>query len=755
VFYGNQRQVESDFIIRPNADPSEIRIAFEGAQSLQLDSGGDLLISAGAGSLRFAKPRIYQERGGTREEIAGGYVLIDSRTVGFALADYDPRRELIIDPVVYATLLGGPGSDGAWSLAVDSQGNAYVVGDAGGPTFPVSTSTGAVAGASDAFVAKLSPTGSQLLYSVILGGSLIDQGFGIAVDIAGNAYVTGRTASTDFPTTVAALHRNFRGGSHDAFMIKLDSAGSLVYSTYVGGAGLDGGWAIAVDAAGNAYTAGHTSSAPNTGGFLTAEFGSGITASGFVAKLNAAGSRLVYSVLLRSGTPYAIDLDEFGSAYVAGYTTGPGYPTTPGAFVTSPRGGGDWFITKLNPEGTDLSYSTLFGAGGYDWANGIAVDSAGSAYVSGMTDFEFGRVVRFNAAGSNVVYSTELGEIYSDFNDASSASLVLMPSGEVRVSSLSLSSTAEVARLDPGGSLLSTTSVAGVDGNYWPPAIRRDCQGDVYIAGSTGMPGFLTTAGAVQRIAGGSSDAFVLRLHEEDVVPGACTVSSATMNPAAPAAPESIASLFGQNLALSVQSAAKPLASLAGVTVRVRDSQGVDRQALLYYASPAQMNYVIPAGTAAGPARVTVTSGGAAVASTAIEVAPVAPGIFTANYSGYGVPAALVVRARLGAAQTIGYAFSCASNSCLPVPIDLGGPEDQVVLALFGTGIRGRTSSSVVSATVGGEQAPVLYAGPQSEFEGLDQVNLLLPRTLIGRGDVDVNLWVEGRLANAVSVRIQ
>src|SRR5438445_703660 len=253
VYYGNQQQLEYDFVVRPGANPNRIVLGFEGADRLEVDAQGDLVLHTAAGPIRQRKPVIYQEVGGVRKEIPGGYVLSGPQQVSFQLAAYDQSRPLVIDPVlVYSTYLGGSDRDAGLGIAVDAAGNAYVTGQTSSTNFP--TTAGAFQTAFgggfrdiDAFVTKLNSTGSALVYSTYLGGSCFDDGHGIAVDAAGNAYVTGRTCSTNFPTTAGAFQTTF-GGVNDASVTKINSTGSaLVYSTYLAGRGADNALGIADD----------------------------------------------------------------------------------------------------------------------------------------------------------------------------------------------------------------------------------------------------------------------------------------------------------------------------------------------------------------------------------------------------------------------------------------------------------------------------------------------------------------------------
>ena len=222
---------------------------------------------------------------------------------------------------------------------------------------------------------------------------------------------------------------------------------------------------------------------------------------------------------------------------------------------------------------------------------------------------------------------------------------------------------------------------------------------------------------------------------------------------------DSIATSFGTGLATaSITANTLPLPTeIAGTTVKVKDSAGTERLAPLLYVSPTQVNYLIPAGTALGAATVTITSGGGSVSSGIVLIKPVAPSLFAANGDGQGVAAALALRVKADGSQSYEEVvqFDAAQNRFIARPIDLGPESDQVYLVLFGTGIRSRSSLSAVIATIGGAYSAVSFAGMQPDFEGLDQVNVLVPRSLMGRGEVDVLLTVEAQMANPVRIQIK
>jgi len=301
VYHANQGQLEDDFVVGPGVDPSVIRLAVAGAEQVQLDDAGELVVHVPGGQLRQAAPVIYQDGPQGRQVVAGSYVLNDLGEIGFGVSAYDATRPLIIDPVlVYSTFLGGNGDDNGLAIAVDAGGNAYVSGftesTAGFPGTPGAFQRTFGGGFADAFLTKLNPTGTAVVYSTFLGGNGGDAGAGIAVDAAGNAFVTGLAESTNFPTTPDAFQRTFGGGQADAFVAKLNPTGTtLTYSTYLGGNSVDTSNGIAVDAAGNAFVTGETQSSnfPVTPGAFQPTLGGRNGA--FVTKLNAAGTALAYS----------------------------------------------------------------------------------------------------------------------------------------------------------------------------------------------------------------------------------------------------------------------------------------------------------------------------------------------------------------------------------------------------------------------------------------------------------------------------
>jgi hypothetical protein len=506
---------------------------------------------------------MYQEVDGVRREVSGGYVLKGTHQVSFQVAAYDASRPLVIDPVLfYSTYLGGSGIEHGYGVAVDTAGNAFVTGDTSSADFP--TTPGAFQTTiipAIAFVTKLNPTGSALVYSTFLGGSgTSDIGIGIAVDAAGDAYVTGFTNSSDFPTTPGAFQTAYGGGARDTFVTKLNPTGSgLMYSTHLG-SGDSTGNAIAVDAAGNAYVAGRAffSGFPTTSGAFQTGF-SGAAYAPYVTKLNPTGSGLVYSTLLGGSSngssprdqAFAIALDSAGDAYVSGISNSTTFPTTPGSFQTTFGGGiRDAFVTKLNPIGSGLVYSTYLGGNDDDDGFGIAVDSSGSAYVTGFTAstnfpttpgaFQttdpssinlHAFVTKFNPVGSApLVYSTYLGGNGSDSGQGVAVDSVgnayvtgyttstNFPTVNAIQPALGGGSDAFVTKVNPLGTGLVYSTYLGGSGNDNGFGIALDTlpNPNAYVAGDTGSTNFPTTPGAFQSTdpSSGNAHTFVAKITE-------------------------------------------------------------------------------------------------------------------------------------------------------------------------------------------------------------------------------------------------
>ena len=596
VYYGNQQQLEYDFVIAPGANPGPIRLQFAGAKKLKLTADGDLRAAAANGEIAFHKPVIYQILNGQRQTVRGQFSLLAKNTVGFNVAQYDHTKPLVIDPVlVYSTYFGTNLSAGA--VAVDSQGNVYVTGwstaflsgqnAAASGDLPVTPgvfqsgnhgfgcSIQNCSSGTNAYITKINAAGTALIYSTYLGGTVWDQGTGIAVDGAGNAYVTGVANSTDFPVTAGAFQTTNRAAGLDTtwtyttannstetspivvsngFVTKLNPTGTaLVYSTYLGGSGVKYPWvlgcienginncppydtagdyasSIAVDNSGNAYVTGTVNSTDfpvTSGAFQTVNHSSGyrsytfyIPSNAFVTKINASGTALVFSTYLggsgyygpnsTSGYPEAgegdvgnsIAIDSTGATYVTGSSFSADFPVTTGAFQTVNNAANAFqnaFITKLNPTGTALMYSTYLGGSGNSTANagdygtGISVDSLDNAYVTGY------------ASSKN--FPTSAGA-FQTVNNAAAGN----------------GSNAYIAKLNPTGTgLLYSTYLGGSDNGLVPypgdygTGIAVDSSGSAYVTGYAYSTNFPVTVGAFQIVNNAASlkldNAFVSKLN--------------------------------------------------------------------------------------------------------------------------------------------------------------------------------------------------------------------------------------------------
>jgi hypothetical protein len=560
VYYGNQRQLEYDFIVAPGANPHRIQFDVRGAKRIRRDEHGDLVlrIETGEGEIRWHKPVVYQEEGGKRQEIAARYAIRGTHRVTFELAKYDASRPLYIDPLMYSTYLGGSGGLGNYGggVAVDGAGNAYVTGNTTSSNFPVTpgafeTTCGNLY-CGNAFVTKINASGSALVYSTYLGsGNGGSTGYGITVDNAGDAYVTG-SAGINFSVTPSAFQTTCGNPNpsscENAFITKINPSGSaLVYSTYLGGSGSgpygDWGSVIAVNSAGNAYVTGWTSSTnfplmnPLQGVFGGGDF------DAFVTELNPTGSALVYSTYLGGNNRdcgYGIALDSAGNAYVTGCTFSTNFPVTPGAFQTACGGAcpvnSNAFVTEINPSGSALVYSTYLGGSGGDGGYGIAVDSAGNGYVTGYTnstDFpvtpgafqttcgnpsfcENAFITEINPSGSALVYSTYLGGSGTDVGQRIAVDSLnnAYVTGWTSSTNFPLMNPLQgvfgggqydafVTKLNPTGSALVYSTYLGGTAADEGEGVAVDGAGNAYVSGTTSSTNFPVTPGAFQTIYNG------------------------------------------------------------------------------------------------------------------------------------------------------------------------------------------------------------------------------------------------------------
>lgn len=560
VFYSTGSQLEYDLIVQPGADVSGIAFELEGARRIR-SRDGDVVVDFGMGELRCKRPLVYQEIDRKRRLIEAGYVLSGSH-VRFKVAPYDRSKPLIIDPVLdYGTYLGGSGNEWGYAITTDAIGDAYVTGMTQSSNFPVKGGTQLMPGVSlgEVFVTKLRPDSTGIVYSTYIGGdgaegNSVGYVGGIAVNDSGSAYVTGVTYSPNFPTTANSFQPAF--GTHDvcgagpaagycgdAFVLKLNPAGdSLVYSSFLGGSNHDEGKALAIDADGDAYVLGITTSSdfPTTSGafqrILQFE-------DAFISKISSDGSQLLYSTLL-GGSGYdlglALAVDASGRAHVTGMTESDDFPTR---YALQTKLGSPWdvFVAKLNPEGSDVEFSTLLGGVGTQEAMGIALGSSGNIYLAGYTDSadypvvnafqpDFaggggnGFVTKLDPDGSTILYSTFLGgndavsELDAIAVDSSGAAYVAGSGGSdfpIVNSVRSYAGGADIVltKLTPDGTGVYFSSFFGGTGYDLASAITLDRQDRLLLTGLTTSPNMPTASGFQRSVAGGS-DAFVLRFRQ-------------------------------------------------------------------------------------------------------------------------------------------------------------------------------------------------------------------------------------------------
>ena len=420
-YYGNQRQLEYDFVVAPKADPKPIRLHFAGARRLSLTKDGDLRVAANDGEIAFHKPVVYQTVNGDRLPVLGKFSLLGKSTATFSLGKYDSSKELVIDPTLeYSTLLIGSAISGdearIYGMNIDSNGDVFVTGWTTNADFPISTgafetSNNSIArlGQATAFVTKLNPSGTALIYSTFLGGNTLgdsEYGDDIAVDSSGNAYVTGVTMSLDFPVTAGAFQATRpNSGDYTGFVTKLNPDGtSLVYSTYLGGrtwiilhlsrwirrVGICGGVCRIIQFPGD-----------SRGISNHIQVDRGIRGEHVCLEAERPGKRLIYSTFiggtkdsfvaqLRIQERAAVAIDAAGNTYLEGVTDSTDFPVTQGAYQTTNPTYQSITISKLNPSGTALVFSTYLTGknevgGSYNQSGGIAVDSTGNVYITGIT----------------------------------------------------------------------------------------------------------------------------------------------------------------------------------------------------------------------------------------------------------------------------------------------------------------------------------------------------------------------------------
>ena len=546
-YYYDNGMLRYDYKVKAGADISQLKFRFEGQNRININSNGEVVLKTTSGDVTNGKIYAYQMDKDKKKEVTCKFEQKEDGTLGLKAEGYDEKKELIIDPLVYSTFIGGSGAyDYGNSIAVDASGNAYITGQTASLNFP--TTSGAYQTTyggfnQDAFVTKLNSDGSGLVYSTYIGGNYNDIGYSIALDTRGDAFITGQTSSTNFPISNDAYQTTLTSVVGNAFVTELNSTGTgLIYSTYIGGSyRTDGeyGFSIAVDGSGNAYITGWTDSPDyptTTGAYQTALSAS---ENAFVTKLNSTGTALIYSTLIGGSNiingdfGYAIAIDAAGNAYITGQAYSSDYPTTSGAYQTAPG----IFVTKVNPSGSDLIYSTCIGGCGI--GKSIAIDAGGNAYITGYTQCAYPSTSgAFQTASANCfvtkLNSTGSGLIYSTFIDGNQVnSIALDMSGNAYITgwtdspnfpttsdayqtTLNASPTpytygnAFITEFNSTGSGLVYSTYIGGNTFDVGNSIAIDGIGNAYITGETGSTNFPVTSGAYRNT---FTYGFVLKLN--------------------------------------------------------------------------------------------------------------------------------------------------------------------------------------------------------------------------------------------------
>ncbi|MDA1315337.1 MAG: SBBP repeat-containing protein [Acidobacteria bacterium] len=813
-------ELKATLTLQPWADAGRIRFAYQGAEVSLLEDGS-LSVETLSGFFHDAAPLAFQEVPGERHEVRVSYDLppagnTPANEYGFRLGRYDRSLPLTIDPsvVVYAGYLGGFRDDAGEGIALDSHGAAYIVGTSNslreGPTQGGPPPT-------DAFVIKIDAAGTGLAYAVRIGGDEEDRGCDIAVDEEGNAYLAGTTSSTEgsFPLR-GGFDMTFAGGFRDAFVLKLDPAGRSSYSSYIGGSQTDDGLGIAVDGVGSAYVSGETRSTEADGFPLAV--GPDLTHNGnsdaFVTKINPAGDAVVFSGYLGGDsreTALDIAVDPRGNAYVTGevFSDETTFPAMVGPGLTFGGGIRDAYVAKVRADGTGFDYVGYIGGASDDFGNGIAVDSAGYAYVTGTTfsieetfPVKVGPnlilaaandafVAKVSPTGVDLIFAGYIGGFGSDVGRG----IAIDQHRDVYITGQTLSSEAGFAVLvgpdltynggngdgflakvrSDGTALLQASYIGGLDADV-SNAVAVDKQGNAYVAGSTfstQSQGFPVTDQPSPLWLGGR-DAFVAKFTTEMLERPFEVTENGVLNAASsvqfpdplyPTAPGSIVSIFGHFAWASESAGSVPLpAELAGVTIMFGGIpaplfaviRGDDFNPPLGFDQVnAQMPWAV--NTANGTVSVVVTHDGMATAPRDVQVAAVSPGVFTFQF---GTGPAIVQNLQFQGDDVIDGSIAQAAGS-IPGVVTQAAPIGGIIIVFAnglgpvdtpvpdgqpaGTDLRRVTGS--IRLFIGGVEAEIIDAAVlHSTLVALNQLNAYVPAVEPGE-QVSIQIEANGILS--------
>ncbi|MFN7935246.1 MAG: SBBP repeat-containing protein [Bryobacteraceae bacterium] len=810
VYYANGAHLEHDFVVAPGANPDRIRLQFEGADSVSADADGNLVLQAGEEKLHFKKPVLYQPEGRRRRQVAGRYRIYGDGTAGFEVGVFNPKLPLVIDPVVvFATYVGQQRYDAGMRVVSDPSGNVYAAGYTIDfnfrPTPGALTTPPGAQDAANVLITKLTPDGRSAIYTTYIGGDSSDHALGLATDSAGNLYIAGSTASRDYPVTSSAYQRlpgnsaNVFTAWGDCFVTKLNPAGnSLIYSTFIGSTGLEACTALAVDAAGNAYVTGSTTSQsfPRTEGAYQTLFNFGNASppmESFVAKLDSSGSRLLYSTFVGGNgkdIASAIAVDSAGNAYVAGATLSTNFPTTQGAFQSVRRTNNptrlqpDVFLLKLNSTGSELVYSTLLGGSDVDEAFGMALGPDGSAYVCGSTQssdfpvtaqayqtafkgtggtkdriFDAGDAfaAKFNPSGTALEYATFVGGTKDDraLNCALDAAGNLHLVGHTLSTDFPVSTDATqrtfggteernypfgdafYARIGSTGRTLLYSTYFGGKGEDAAAGLYLDKDGSAFLTGATNSVDLAVTPGVVQRVYGGGpgirqripfGDMFLVKFGETPVVPrpAISNIVNAASRINGAIAPGTVLVIQGVNLGPATEVTAPVVAkgqlpkTLAQTRVLFDGTPGA-----IVSVRATAVTVIAPFSLEGkGEAVITVEQQGVASEPVRMNVTSAAPALFTVDESGRGLILALNEDGSRNSVES-----PAAPGSIVTLYFTGGGRTEPAVEDGYVTDDSFPALASAVSVLFGVVPAEEVYfaGGIGGQAVGYSQVQLRLP----------------------------
>ncbi|MCX7743002.1 MAG: SBBP repeat-containing protein [Flavobacteriales bacterium] len=562
-YYFDRGFLRYDYVVHPGADPTQIKFKLKGQFDTYSKDGNKLIFNTRFGEVQMAELKTYQQG----KTIASRFIK-QKDLWSIAVAEYDKNQTLIIDPLIYSTYIGGNSHDQSFSIKVDGSGNAYITGRTTSSNYDVTTGsfqTTYSGGGWDIFVTKVNPTGTNLIYSTFIGTNTgDDEAISIDIDASSNAYITGFTSSSGYPITSGVFQNTFGGGTNDVIVTKLNATGTaLLYSTYVGGTSNDQAYSIKVDASGNAYITGSTSSTNYdvTPGVIQSS-NQGVW-DVFVTKINSNGSNLVFSTYLGGSDndeAYGINVDATENVYIVGRSSSGNFDITTGAFQTTLQGGWDVFVTKLNSTGTALLFSTYIGGSSNDEGYTIAVDNSGDVYVAGMTNstnyditsgvFQNSNggnydafVTKLNSNGTSLIYSTYIGG--ANWDDVRSLAIDSFgnayitgqtASNDYDITSGAYQTTYEggwdvlVTKLNPTGSSLIYSTYIGGTNDDMVRGIALDGSNNVYVTGVTNSSNYDIVSGCFQTLNGGASDVFVSKLCLGSLITINLTSSAGTNN---------------------------------------------------------------------------------------------------------------------------------------------------------------------------------------------------------------------------------